>query len=380
MAANGGIQHYYPASLIGQFSDRPRGKRRKRMVHVASWQANKVLYQPAEKLGFLSQFPHLYDDPSDAEVGLDHLWTSIERRIGVLDAATQRPWHRAIPASEFLGVWVPYVAQLVARAPHISEGLGHDLRTALHGSTAWSDRLVLYGRLVDSFTIGCRWSVIETSGEPFVSSDAGFVFLPTPTGGAICVPISPSRALFVERGAGIAARRVRIEHFMWSADSVAVLNECLVLAAGREVYASTRGQAATALALWRGEVDPVETRQGVNAAAFRMLFAQGAMAGFQYQTGHPAGVAYMEMCRALGVESSLPRPIAEIAARAKPSRDFRANMQILSALEASMSMAVKVTDDVWAHFTRQGVEAVNPTTFRARTIWHRDGPPVTTTG
>ena len=336
-SADRGAQHYFPASLIGQFSFNPEGKRRNRPVHVVRRGVPKVITVKAEQAGLLRDHPRLYDDPANPSVDLDRVWQDAEGLIDRLDASVRLPEHRVLPIGDFVRVWVPYVAHLLARTPNITDDTSPDLRRAAPTSGAWSDREAIFGRFADTLVGACRWTVLESTGQPFLTSDAGFVFLPSGRGGALVIPVTPRQAFLIEREPHPRLReKMRIPHVSWPERDTAFLNDVLCLSSGREVYASRQDQAERAIALWDGAASPTDLGDGAHAGLLCSLAAEPVRTVFGFEGWRAPWTWYSAIASRYvsdwADDETFGRHLADVSADALTRFEKHARQQIANEL------------------------------------------------
>ena len=272
--SNGGDQHIYPASLIGMFSAEEGPVRRRRKVYVARRDLGRVLPQVADRAGLLGRpHDHLYDNHDRVRPDLDDFWQCIEETIPLLDETIHRVARGGqLYTSDFVKVWVPYIAHLLARPPRVSLNEHHDLRD--NASTP-TDRYRLFATYADSFLLRTEWSLVTTTpAHPLLSNDGGYAVMP---GGsdfapAVVVPLSRTVAvrLAVSPDPTFNRKRARTEVpvYRWHPQDIAALNELFTGNAGREVYADTHDRATHAVDLWDGTSEPHYSHAGVDARVF----------------------------------------------------------------------------------------------------------------
>ena len=383
-SAGRGAQHYFPASLIGQFSFNPEGKRRSRPVHVARRGVPKVITAKAEQAGLLRDHPRLYDDPANPSVDLDRVWQNAEGLIDRLDASVRLPEHKVLPIGEFIRVWVPYVAHVLARTPNITDDTCPDLRRAAPTSGAWSDRQALFGRFADTLAGGCQWTVVESTSQPFLTSDAGFVFLPSDRGGALVIPVTPTHAFLIEREPRSQSReKMRIPHATWSERDVAFLNDVLCLSAGREVYTSLHDQAERAMALWNDSTCPADLGGGTHAGLLRSVAAVPARTVFACDSSEEPWTWYsMIASRTLlnwADDEIFGRHIADVSPDVLTRFEKQARQKIAREVDFGVGVVSAGPIRVITVSVR-GFDVLAVPTDAVVGTYRRVGPPMTTSG
>lgn len=376
-----GIQHIYPASLIGQFGTDAGERRRERRVHVAFHETGTTGHRPAEKVGFLQDFPRLYDEPVDGTGGtLDDVWTDAEELIDALHRSVQTSGGK-IPRSEFVHVWVPYVAHLFARVPRIGSLIGDDLRTASRGATAWSDRYTLFGRFADMLAAGCQWAIIETNTEPFVTSDSGFVYMPSMTGGALVVPFSPQHAFYIERGPSmLSTKRVTVPRNIWPEYPVRFLNDIITLTAGYEVYASLPAQAERAAALWDKTTAPLALPGGATADDMISLAVPGAMTAFALDRPHGAWLAYAEVAHHVECACRTRKKTFGPCVKEQPAADALDDLVAAIAAETYVGNGYVDPEGFAVGVSPPGIGRIRVPEAAHHSTWRPNGPVLTTSG
>lgn len=207
---DGGVQHYFPAGLIGRFGEPPRPskpKTRHRKVWAVAQGTGEVRRpQKAETYGRDLFNPRLYDTAEDApgkSMLDDHLSRGEKVLHGMDDILESIKVTGCVTLSTYILKLVPMVACLLIRhpwvAPHNAGPLTHDLEA---NSLSAKQRQEAWCKLVRLLTYDALWQVVTpASGEVFVTSDIGYAHFMGSGWGQLFVPIDQNHAFLISHGA-----------------------------------------------------------------------------------------------------------------------------------------------------------------------------------
>jgi len=250
--------HHYPASLIGSFSaDETRAKRRTRPVWIARRGVPKPFLVAAEEGGFDPSDPQIYaagDDMTDHQV--DDTWSISEQTLltcqgGLRAALAGEPF----PASFFAQALVPLVSSLLVRHPlfPFEAGAGPGWGSTVVRAVP-RDRIAVYWLVVELLLYCREWSVVvPPSGEEFISTDAGWQWLPGPGAGRLFAPLARDVGVIVGVGTPTynhALDQCQLTVCHWDVESHAIVRSAMFHGAPRDVYASSQELAEGAIAAW----------------------------------------------------------------------------------------------------------------------------------
>lgn len=272
------VQHYVPASLIGQFSSDVTTSRRGRRVYVARRNLNRVLYKRANDVGKWPGIPHLYDAEEHDDVSVDPLWMRSEQDIGRIEGLlAQAASSGSVSGEEFVISLAPYVAQLMARCPLIQLGDNNDsdLIAKPNDAATIITRHGLFGVLADALVSRLRWAIVTVAPDPpmrafFTLSDNVCVWLPGRASGSIVVPLSGTCAVVLSRGQPsyrLGAERVSIPRYQWRPQDVQTVNDIGALQCDYEIYSKEETDARHVVHMWAGEDLPHASAEGIPASA-----------------------------------------------------------------------------------------------------------------
>ena len=286
-----GVQHHYPAALIGQFgtakkaaSTRRNGrdKARRRVVAVARRADRRIYEQTAESLGTAKGAHRLYDldDPQLAEATLDTQWTRVENRLReLIDALDSLPSDRELylSADLFLRVLVPLAAQLLVRHPEwevryaarVREIHKREIASRIEMNLARNmEYLALCGVLINR-----EWWVVHDPKRRFVSSDLGVAQATMNDDGTLLRgylwPVSSQTAVFAGAGrdVGCVGRpTVRLRERHVSDAQVKMQNEAVARWAPTVVFGREAALVTEATEIWTRDPTRPEYAEIVPAA------------------------------------------------------------------------------------------------------------------
>lgn len=184
-----GVQHYFPASLIGNFSDSKTGPVVSGACQLPAAASTRSCPLRAQECGTMPHHPHIYGDPDSP---LDALFFMAETRMdGLMEGLDRVKQTEFAPAGWFVQVAAPYVGQLLARHPHLEAPRPSDLTDAGSGINGLTERYALVWALMDRVMHNAVWSLAISSDGGWTTSDAGCVMLPGRGSGSLLVPLTP---------------------------------------------------------------------------------------------------------------------------------------------------------------------------------------------
>lgn len=294
-----GVQHHYPAALLGQFGVMrgPNKRSRRRIVAVAERGKEEIAQRRAERLGYSGGALRLYELTTIDCVGvtIDEQWAHVEQRIPKLVRALMGVDHGAMSPTLFVRTLVPLVAQLLVRHPDFEDRYrlrlqsysnrgGPVLCTPDEVNRARAiDYLFLCGRLIH-----CEWRVLK-SPTPLVSSDLGFAGAvyrtiegatfppeaPDESMGGYVVPLASNLAVFVHEGKSsyqLERAQVALTVSPLTPDKAEETNMTIAAWAPRQVFGKSQAVVRRATQIWRDRPEQSIYTRTVPS----MLFSKGA--------------------------------------------------------------------------------------------------------
>lgn len=350
MTGKAGVQHVFPAALIGQFaSPDSRGSRaRKKSVWVASRRAPSPFQQAAQRVGYDPRVKRIYSSLNEIGFDLDRMFTDTESYIGDLaDLGPRIRRDSRLTASEFITGLVPFVAGLLSRAPQL--GIG-DSSALGPGNPNQDDVLGLRAETIMKalHLLSCcsQFMLVRDTTRSLFTNDTGYTIATGPdTSLELFIPISPEYAVVVltPSAPNLEPRlsHVPIRCLDWNADVLDTRRWMLAWFARRESYCPTEEAAAQVLQRQRSQAP--FTDEGIN---LRDLDPPEAFAGFlRKRTPDPyeCFLTWAAIRRAAGVPidahmeavdaTSLARLLADVANVVLPTRKHRPRWDDLGAHE-----------------------------------------------
>lgn len=374
------VQHYFPASLIGNFSFEGAGRRRRRPVHTARRGVGKVLTLKAEEFGRLPRNPQPYGSDWLVPLSLDGLLqkaeSGLEKLIKGLESLESSG---SIEAEWFVMLAAPYLGHLLARHPKL-DALGiPDLTLGHQRPESYMNRYGLIGVLIEAVLFRTHWTLALSPPEmPWVETDIGMVWLPGRDAGSVLLPITPRYAVLLASGKPTyeyGRKLVSVRSYEWALDDVAVVNDLMALLAPREVYARDKVQAEHVLAVWAGKAAGSENRDGVAADVLAGFEADHALYPLLQDRlidpsiSIPRFIAanHLFACNCEASISRLP-PQSQDAVRATMHRDMEAAVRSLRhersmpdrASKGLTGISLSNTKNICAIADRRGFRVIAP--------------------
>lgn len=268
---NSGVQHHYPASLIGQFgsphSNPKKGRTRDRKVFLATRDyPDLVVSQRAATLGYDRVDHHLYDAHTNAVAwtSIDDIWEPLERNIpGIVRTVETYDPQAGIPTVVFLRGLLPLVAQLFVRHPRyelevISRACAEQAKVLI--DPRWGKAPLNMGRLVHynvlcGLLLDCSWCIVTSPNGDLISSDLGFAPLSNPLMKryGYTIPLSPEVAVCVCSGGRrfkLKAPETYLRHGTFTVEQARGVNGAVAWHAPKTIFGRTRGVVADAAGTW----------------------------------------------------------------------------------------------------------------------------------
>lgn len=376
----GAVQHYFPASLIGNFSPSTSGPRRNRPVYLARRGVQKVLRPQAEGCGRPSRNSQPYGPDLLMPLSLDGLWQKAESSLddftrGLLALELGE----VAPAGWFVTVAAPYVGHLLARHPKLDVPGLPDLTQSHRGPSSYMARFGFAAIVIDAVLFRMQWTLaLAPTAAPWINTDMGVVWLPGRGTGCFLLPVTPRCAVLLTSATPsyrFAQESVSVRSYEWSVADSQVVQDVMALVAPREVYAESEMQAERALDLWAGRCRGAQSTHGVPA---ELLTGMGAEQSIHPLLGSQPANPSLSMARfgaathqfACDCEQQLAQlPFSRQAAVRETMhremqwgiRSLRAPQELLTgSSDAFIGISLSDTIDTCAVANRRGLNVITP--------------------